>query len=64
VAHRFSFLYCVFGGVCVAHRFSFLCCVVVYLRLVSYMHPMLSMSLDCPFLISLRFSQTFIWTCI
>ena len=27
MAHRFSFLCCIFGGVCVAHRFSFLCCV-------------------------------------
>ena len=27
VAHLFSFLCCVFGGVCVTHLFSFLCCV-------------------------------------
>jgi hypothetical protein len=27
VAHHFSFLCCVVGGVRVAHRFSFLCCV-------------------------------------
>ena len=27
VAHLFSFLCCVFGGVRVAHLFSFLCCV-------------------------------------
>jgi hypothetical protein len=27
VAHLFSFLFCVFGGVCVAHLFSFLFCI-------------------------------------
>jgi hypothetical protein len=32
VAHRFSFLCCVFGGVRVAHLFSFLCCVFGWVR--------------------------------
>ena len=43
----------VFGGFCVAHRFSFLCCVFVLLVFVlCLVHPMLPVSLDCPFLVA------------
>jgi hypothetical protein len=49
----------VFDGVRVAHLFSFLCCVVWYCVLVLFclfsscviVFPMLTVSLDCPFLI-------------
>ena len=49
----------VFGGVRVAHLSSFLCCVVWYCVLVLFslfsscviVFPMLTVSLDCPFLI-------------
>ena len=43
----------VFGGFCVAHLFSFLCCVFVLLVFVlCLVHPMLPVSLDCPFLVA------------
>jgi hypothetical protein len=64
----------IFDGIRVTHLFSFLCC-VVFLCCVSvlcfcffvflvfilfFVRPMLSVSLDCPFLIALHLSLTFI----
>ena len=52
------------GGVSVAHYCSFLCCVIVFVLFVFVVsciqHCMLYVSLDCPFLIALHFSGTFI----
>jgi hypothetical protein len=50
----------VFGTVSFAHLFSFLCCVFA-LFVLCLVCPMLPVSLDCPFLIALRVSLTFIY---
>ena len=48
-------------GVHVVHLFSFLCYVFVFACLrPCLVYPMLPVSLDCQFLIALRFSLTFI----
>jgi len=52
----------VIGGVLVVHLFSFVCCVVLFCLSSSLclVYPMLQVSLDCLFLVALRFSLTFI----
>ena len=54
----------VFDGVRVAHRFSFLCCVFFLLIVfeLCLVYPMLPISLECPFLIAPSVSLTFIHT--
>ena len=43
----------VFDGVRVAYRFSFLCCVfVLFVFVLSFVYPLLTYSLNCPFLIA------------
>ena len=48
----------VFSGVRVAHRFSFLCCVfVLFVFVLCLVYPLLPVFLDCPFRLSLWFSR-------
>ena len=49
----------VFGGVCVAHHFSFLC-YVLFVFVLHLVCPILSVSLDGPLWLLLRFSQALI----
>ena len=50
----------VFGGVCVAHLLCFLCCVICFVCLRPA-YPMLSVSLDCPFLIDRSVFSNVYW---
>jgi hypothetical protein len=51
----------VFGGIRVAHLFSFLCCVFdLFVFVLCLVYPMLSVSLDCPYRISI-YPLGFLW---